>query len=115
MLTAAAKLSALLSCGRSHTWTASFWLAATVPVAVVWLVNGTALPSIGTTAGLGAAAANPLPATMVMPIIAAAVLAAAMNVLVLDMVPLSWWLLLTRPGTGCCAGPHDVYTRLKAS
>jgi hypothetical protein len=78
-------------------------------------VNGTALPSIRATAGLGAAAANPLPATIVMPIIAAAALAAAMNVLVLDMVPLSWWLLLTRPGAGCGAGPMDVYTKLKAN
>ncbi len=60
MLTAVAKLLAAATCGRSQTWTESFWLAATVPAARRWLVNGTALPGIRATAGVGAALANPL-------------------------------------------------------
>ena len=114
MLTALANVSAWLSRGRSQTWMDSFWVAATVPVALGWLVNGTALPSSRATAGVGAAAANPLPATMVMPIIAAAALLAAMNVLVLDMVPLSLLLLvLTRPGASGAGGPTDCLTKAR--
>ena len=86
MLTAAAKLSAALSWGRSQTWTDSFCPLATAPVAAAWLVNGTALPATWATGGVGDALAKPLAATMVMPIIAATLLA-AMNVLVLDMGP----------------------------
>jgi hypothetical protein len=78
----------------------------------MWLVNGTALPSIRVTAGVGAAAANPLPATIVMPIIATVALLAATNVLVLDMVPLSRLLLLTRPGAnGASAPPLSISTQ----
>src|SRR5256885_701005 len=45
--------------------------AATVPVACAGLVNRTALPGIRATAGVGAALANPLPPTIVLPMIAA--------------------------------------------
>ena len=50
-------------------------------------MNGTALPGIRATAGVGAALANPLAPTIDVPIIAAAAPVAAMNVLVLDMAP----------------------------
>ena len=98
-----AKLFAAAAWGRSQTWTDSFWLAATVPAARRWLVNGTALPGIRATAGVGAALANPLAPTMDVQLIAAtAALAAvaAMNVLVLDIAPLSvlWLNPVGRPG-----------------
>ena len=109
MLTAAAKLLAAATCGRSQTWTESFWLAATVPAARRWLVNGTALPGIRASAGVSAALANPLAPTIDVPIIAAAALVAAMSVLVLDIAPLSV-LWLGPVGRSGLAIPRPIYT-----
>ena len=75
----------------------SFWPAGTDPVARVWLVNGAALPARGVAAGV-AALANPPPARVV-PATAAVAPSAAMNFLVLDMVPLSVSVSLTCPGS----------------
>ena len=55
VLTAVAKLPRPARRGRSHTWTNSFWLAATPTVALMRLVNGTACPRAGLPLG-GAAA-----------------------------------------------------------
>jgi len=114
VLTAAAKLRAAVTCGLSQTWTESFWLAATVPAARRWLVNGTALPGIRASAGVGAALANPLAPTIDVPIIAAAAPVAAMSVLVLDIAPLSvlWLSPVGRPGL---AIPRPIYTLRKCS
>jgi hypothetical protein len=49
-----------------------------------------------------------------MPIIAALALLAAMNVLVLDMVPLSRLVLLTRPGR-TVRRPHSCLYQLESS
>ena len=88
MLTAPAKASAAPACGLSHTWTESFWPAATVPVARVRLVNGTALPGEpGPPLGVGEALANPLAPTIVVPMIAAVAPVAAISDLVLDIAP----------------------------
>ena len=98
VLTALAKPSAAATCGLSHTWTESFWLAATAPVAWVRLVNGTALPGTRATAGVGEALANPLAPVIVVPMIAAVAPVAAISDLVLDMAPLTVLWFIPRAG-----------------
>ena len=75
----------------------SSWPAGTDPVAGVWPVNGATLPARGVAAGV-AALANPPPARVV-PAIAAVAPSAAMNVLVLDMVPPSVRVSLNPSGS----------------
>ncbi len=100
VLTALAKPSAAAACGSSHTWTESFWLAATAPVAWVRLVNGTALPGTRATAGVGEALANPLAPTIVAAMIAAVAPVAAISDLVLDIAPLTvlWFIPVREAG-----------------
>lgn len=117
MLTAPAKASAAPACGLSHTWTESFWPAATVPVAWVRLVNGTALPGTRATAGVGEALANPLAPTIVVPMIAAVAPVAAISDLVLDIAPLSvLWLCPVREAryghSRACVYPQETLRKV---
>jgi hypothetical protein len=79
-------------------------------------VNGTALPGIRASAGMGAALANPLAPTIDVRIIAAAAPVAAMNVLVLDIAPLSVLSLspVGRPGPAiprACLYPQETFRK----
>ena len=87
MLTAVANRAAPATSGFSHTWTVSRVLAPTSPVALVWLVNGAALPARTVCpGGFGEAAAVPGTLTAVMATAVAAAPVAAASDLSLDMV-----------------------------
>ena len=87
MLTAAANRAAAAMSGLSHSWTVSRVEPATSPVALVWLVNGAALPARTFSAGgFGDAAAVAVTLTAVMATAVAAALVAATSNLSLDMV-----------------------------
>ena len=76
--------------GRSHTWTDSFVLAGRLPMTRLVAVNGATLPLRVVSAGRDDAPATPLAPAIVMPATTAVAPTAAVSLLVLRMIPLSW-------------------------